>query len=160
LQFLVQERTDQTARCSQSPGDDEAASPTHYTPEPGTQHLLGRRGTTRVPRWVEELLPARRHARHLPRPRCLDPPPPEGAPTEALEERVDRVSGVSRSGTLRRKSRQGCSQHQELVEKLWPGDQRRPALELLRQPRPAEACHVTSTLRTAGCGPARPVVWE
>jgi Group II intron, maturase-specific domain len=34
------------------------------------------------------------------------------------------------------------------------------ACELLRPPRLAEARCVTSTFRTAGCGPACPVVWE
>ncbi len=32
--------------------------------------------------------------------------------------------------------------------------------ELLRPCRSPEACWLTSTTRTAGCGPARPVVWE
>ncbi len=34
------------------------------------------------------------------------------------------------------------------------------AAQVIRRPGAAEASDVTSTLRTAGCGPARPVVWE
>ena len=34
------------------------------------------------------------------------------------------------------------------------------AAQVIRRPGAAEASEVTSTLRTAGCGPARPVVWE
>jgi len=35
-----------------------------------------------------------------------------------------------------------------------------PAAQVVRRPGAAEASDVTSTLRTAGCGPARPVVWD
>jgi hypothetical protein len=48
-----------------------------------------------------------------------------------------------------------------VVENLraWGGQDRFPD-KLLRPDEGAKACGLTSTFQTAGCGPARPVVWE
>ena len=48
----------------------------------------------------------------------------------------------------------------KLVAQLGHDAQQGPATEVVRCPGAAETGDVTSTLRTAGCGPARPVVWE
>ena len=82
-------------------------------------------------------------------------------PTQAMENRALRVSRTVCSGSASKRSRIGRSPCPALVEdRSSPGAQSRYASALIRPPGTSKACSMTSTIRTAGCGPARPVVWE
>src|SRR5882757_10318757 len=90
----------------------------------------------------------------------MDPASAARVSTQTVEARAHDLPRAARTRTLARRSRQSRWERTTLVEKLGNGHPHRPPGEPLRPPRVTEACHVTSTLRTAGCGPARPVVWE
>ena len=75
--------------------------------------------------------------------------------------RDDGLRETARSGIIRAFSPRGGGPGQTLVESLraWGGKDRFPD-KLLRPDESAKTCGLTSTFQTAGCGPARPVVWE
>ena len=93
---------------------------------------------------------------------------PFGRPGEAWgagrsEEPSTAADGDARSGTWRRqgRGRWGRGPHPALVAHLGiPSPQHRAADPCLGNARTATAGALTATVRTAGCGPARPVVWE
>jgi hypothetical protein len=91
----------------------------------------------------------------------VDPPPAASGPVEALKAAANELSGATG---------QGCSGLARPRGRLafvtgggWSlmARSRRSAGLVLRCARRASAgAALTSTLRTAGCGPACPVVWE
>src|SRR5690606_9350980 len=106
------------------------------------------------------VLPARRHAAHLQRPRRMDPAPPPGHPPQALETGSNHLPGTAQPRSLGSRSPAGGGQWPALVEKLRDAHQRGLSHPLLRRAGGPPARRVTSTLRTARCGPACRVVWQ
>ena len=107
----------------------------------------------------KQILPSHGNARHPPRSRRMDPPSPAARPTQAVEAGNDGFSRATRARSLQ--ARDGRPLRRPLVEGVEsPDTPDRPAHKLLRPDRSPEACRLTSTTRTAGCGPACPVVWE
>src|SRR4029079_10791899 len=56
--------------------------------------------------------------------------------------------------------REGGGKLSPMVEERWHAHPRCFAHEVLRRPGSPAACKLTSTIRTARCGPACRVVWE
>src|SRR5229473_1449993 len=90
----------------------------------------------------------------------MDPPPIAGAATQAMEARPQDLRRAAQA--RRTTNRRGTSRraHAALVAQRRDVDPPRTLNPLLRPDRSAQTCHVTSTVRTAGCGPACPVVWQ
>src|SRR5690242_20717948 len=90
----------------------------------------------------------------------MDPPPPAHGATPTVEARQHHLPRDEASRRRRGRSSAGSLQLAPLVEKLRHAAEHCSANELLRPDENPEACQLTSTVRTAGCGPACPVVWE
>ena len=112
---------------------------------------------------LEGLLPAGRDAGHLPRPRRVDPPPAARGAAQTVEARNDRLPRAARPGRPRDASpRQAAANYADAGGATAAHERCNIALptsyfDRLGVPRLAA---LTSTYRTAGCGPACPVVWE
>ena len=107
---------------------------------------------------VEKLLPAPAIAVAIPRTGRVDSASTAHAATQALEERSDGQEGTARSGFDRGRGRPSGREPKELVAQLCLPAEQGPAAQVVRRPGAAEASDVTSTLRTAGCEPARPAI--
>src|SRR5881296_1853007 len=79
---------------------------------------------------------------------------------QAVETWTDRVSGTAGSRPVATRSRLCGPPHAPLVVERQQVPSRRAADTLLRRAGSPATCDLTSTFRTAGCGPACPVVWE
>src|SRR5512132_762633 len=90
----------------------------------------------------------------------MDPSPPASDPPQALETGQDDLSRAVRPGPTRARGREGRCQRPELVAQLGSSYQCRLPHPLLRRAGRPPARRVTSTLRTARCGPACRVVWQ
>src|SRR6185369_8900391 len=91
----------------------------------------------------------------------MDSSPPPTGPSQTVEAGDHGLPQAARSRVIGARRRGGRGLLQTLVENGWS---RRAsngsAQQLLRPYRSPEACELTSTFRTAGYGPVRPVVWE
>lgn len=144
---------------AESHREDEGAGAGADAADDGAVARRGRGETGEIPAGLEGVLPAGADATGLPRAGRVDSSPAASATAQAVEARDDGVPGVAqdrRAGGRRCPSR--C-EHQTMVAQLGHAPELRPQRGLLRPPRPASA-GVTSTDRTAGCGPACPVVWQ
>jgi hypothetical protein len=101
-----------------------------------------------------------RHAGDLPCTGRMDSAPTACSPPETLATWAHHPSGDACTGPVRAQCAQGRGERSELVEVRGRRDPNRPAQPLLRRAGSSTARHVTSTFRTAGCGPACPVVWQ
>src|SRR5947209_7064541 len=90
----------------------------------------------------------------------MDPPSSARGATQTVEAWHHDLPRTPNTGCLRDRSRQGFWQRSPLVAQHEHADPRRPADTQTRRTGSAPAWRVTSTDRTAGCGPACPVVWE
>jgi RNA-directed DNA polymerase len=77
-----------------------------------------------------------------------------------LETGAHDLSRTASPGSPRARRRTGRRKHPPMVEELRHGDPHRLPHPLLRRAGSPPTRRVTSTLRTAGCGPACPVVWQ
>jgi RNA-directed DNA polymerase len=109
---------------------------------------------------LESLLPARGHATGVRRHRWLGSSPSPGGATQALEARPGHLSRVGRSRDASRSSQTGCRQQHALVAQLGDGAQHGAAERPLQTTGSPQTCQLTSTHRTARCGPACRVVWQ
>src|ERR1051326_4915988 len=112
---------------------------------------------------MEKLLPAERGSMGpLPRPRQVDPKTAAHVSAQPVEEFPDHRPRASVSG--RRpgiRCRSGPSSGSLVANRCAPRPQRRLPDAVLRLSwRAAPRRTMTSTFRTAGYGPVRPVVWE
>ena len=80
-------------------------------------------------------------------------------PAHALEARYDHVQGIAGAGSQARRCAAGGGQQPPLVAQQRHAPQRRVDPELFRPAGTAPAL-MTSTSRTARCGPACRVVWQ
>src|SRR5665213_20876 len=108
---------------------------------------------------MEGLFPAGGYSESLERSGPMDTPSYAGHPAQALEARFNHPSGTARSGSAGKCRGTGGGQCPPLVA------QQRDAPELgadsgLGQPTGDTVSLLTSTSRTARCGPARRVVWQ
>ncbi len=92
--------------------------------------------------------------------RQMDPTPSASDPPQALETGNNHLPRATGTGTLRGCSCSGGLQRPALVAKLGHAHPRRLPHQLLRPAGRPSTGLVTSTLRTARCGPACRVVWE
>src|SRR2546422_2886326 len=153
-------RRGQAARGPPGPRGDEGPGADHDGPQPGAEPRTGHAGPARLPRRLAGVLSAGRHAGRVRRPGQVGPPSPASGPPQAVETRTDRVSGTAGSRPLATRSRLRGPPHAPLVVERKQVSSRRAADTLLRRAGSPAACDLTSTFRTAGCGPACPVVWE
>jgi Group II intron, maturase-specific domain/Reverse transcriptase (RNA-dependent DNA polymerase) len=79
---------------------------------------------------------------------------------QALAKRVHNPPRALRSRTPSARRLGSGPERRPMVGGLCADSQPRTARTPVRRPRSPEARRLTSTLRTAGCGPARPVVWQ
>ncbi len=86
--------------------------------------------------------------------------PPASHPPQALETRPHHLSGAAQPRSLGCECPPGGGQRPVLVEGLGDAHPRGLSYPLLRRAGGAPTRRVTSTLRTARCGPACRVVWE
>src|SRR5688572_15828227 len=86
--------------------------------------------------------------------------PATGDSSEALEAGPGGLPGTASPRVEPGASGQHRQQYAALVAKLPPRDQSRLSDQLFRPARTPPAGRVTSTPRTARCGPARRVVWQ
>ena len=90
----------------------------------------------------------------------MDPSPTPSDPTEAVEAWTHDPSRASLARAEPHGRCPGSGEHSSLVEELGDGAAHRDSQPLVHRTRAPFARCVTSTSRTAGCGPACPVVWE
>src|SRR5574342_1274482 len=90
----------------------------------------------------------------------MAPPPPARDSSQAVEARANHLPPTACPGNDGTPGAAGGRQRPPLVEERGPGDPQRVAQPLLLRAGCPPARRVTSTFRTAGCGPACPVVWE
>jgi hypothetical protein len=132
-----------------------------HCPEPRPELAFSQRGATQLPRRVEGVLPPHRDAERLSRTRPMDPAAVADGPAQAMEARPADYSRPVCPGSAPKRSRVCRGPRPSLVEDLpSPRPRHRHAAKRVRSLGAPSACHVTSTVRTAGCGPACPVVWE
>jgi hypothetical protein len=124
------------------------------------EHPPGLCGASELSAGLEAILPPRRHTGHLRRPGSVDSAPTPSHPPQTVETRHDHLPRAAGSGPTPARSRVGGTQRSPLVEALGQAHSSGLPHPLLRRPRRAEAGRVTSTLRTARCGPACRVVWQ
>ena len=90
----------------------------------------------------------------------MDPTSSSRDPAHAVEARPNGLARASRTGSLTT----GCPRRRSLLPKLVENGStvaaRRHARRLLRSARPLQARPITSTFRTARCGPACRMVWQ
>src|SRR5690606_36826489 len=82
-----------------------------------------------------------------------------GSP-QAMATRQDHFSRTTGTGNVRTRRRKSGGQRATLVEKLGNAHPRGSSEQLLRPTGDPPFGRVTSTLRTARCGPACRVVWQ
>src|SRR5216683_2935213 len=90
----------------------------------------------------------------------MDPPPSARAATQAVEARPQGLRGNAPTRTVTVGGRSGRLPRTTLVASRRQASSGRPYHPLLRPTGSAQTCRLTSTFRTAGCGPACPVVWQ
>src|SRR6266446_4399202 len=90
----------------------------------------------------------------------MDPPPSARAATQAVEARPQGLRGNAPTRTVTVGGRSGRLPRTTLVASRRQGSSGRPYHPLLRPTGSAQTCRLTSTFRTAGCGPACPVMWQ
>jgi group II intron reverse transcriptase/maturase len=91
----------------------------------------------------------------------LDPTPPPRTANEAVGAWRDGLPRAAPTRDLSRRRSPRGGQRDPLVADLWDASpQHRAAEQALRRAGASPARRVTSTPRTAGCGPACPVVWQ
>src|SRR5216684_1175953 len=90
----------------------------------------------------------------------MDSPPPARAATQAVEARPQGLRGNAPTRTVTVGGRSGRLPRTTLVASRRQAGSGRPYHPLLRPTGSAQTCRLTSTFRTAGGGPACPVVWQ
>src|SRR5450759_3347216 len=81
-------------------------------------------------------------------------------PTEAVEARADGLPRAEGTRCAQGRGLRGRPLHAKVVAQLGLASELGHAETFLRRAGGPPARPVTSTVRTAGCGPACPVVWE
>jgi len=98
--------------------------------------------------------------KELRRIRQMAPPPSAGAATQAVEARLEDLYRDAPPRTAGRDCGTSRGGQPTLVASGRHVGPRRTHCPLLRPPWSTQTCRLTSTFRTAGCGPACPVVWQ
>ena len=93
------------------------------------------------------------------KPRLLDTSPLAGDPAQAMATRLDSLQQAAKSWRPTRVGAQGSGRWRALVASQWLRAASSLDGKLLRQIR-LSSTHLTSTSRTARCGPACRVVWQ
>src|SRR5215467_5045090 len=120
----------------------------------------GLRAPRELSRRMEGLLPVRRDPGRPRRPRQVDSPSPACGAAQALEMRPRHLSGDDRPRYDRpHRPARSCPQR-TMVVLVGTRSPSRAAQHSLRQAGGSPPCQVTSTHRTARCGPACRVVWQ
>src|SRR5687768_5013530 len=109
---------------------------------------------------MEAVLSDRGSALDLQRARRLDPPPTARAAAQAVAARTDHLPRASCTRNGSPSCRLGRRERTTMVGLLIDADPLRATEHALRRARDPEARRVTSTDRTARCGPACRVVWQ
>jgi hypothetical protein len=109
---------------------------------------------------VEGVLRPNGDARHVRGPGQVDTPTPASAATQTVEAWTKGLPGGASAGMLRARRHDCRRTPRPLVETRRQRDARCAAKPPLRRARATETRRVTSTLRTARCGPACRVVWQ
>src|SRR5262245_60093447 len=109
---------------------------------------------------VEGLLPPRRNAGRLCRHRRLGPPSPSRGAAQTLEARACRLPRTDRAWPTPRCGQTNCHPRPALVAHLDGGAQQGVAERSLQTAGSTLPRKLTSTHRTARCGPACRVVWQ
>ena len=108
---------------------------------------------------MESILPSSQSVSDLQGPRFLDPPSAKSPHIQAMETRPDHLLQSSRHGLRTRHCSESRLPWFELVAWQYGLLQYRLARSVFRCDRSASS-RITSTFRTAWCGPACKVVWE
>ena len=108
---------------------------------------------------MEGLLPAGGYSRSLERSGPMDTPPSAGHPTQAMETRHNHLSRTAEAGSFIRSGGTGGGQYPSLVAQQRNAPAYGAESQMGRRTGNPSTL-LTSTSRTAGCGPACPVVWE
>ena len=108
---------------------------------------------------MESILPSSQSVSDLQGPRFLDPPSAKSPHIQAMETRPDHLLQSSRHGLRTRHCSESRLPWFELVAGQYGLLQYRLARSVFRCDRSASS-RITSTFRTAWCGPACQVVWE
>jgi hypothetical protein len=90
----------------------------------------------------------------------LYPPPAAGSATQTVETRPQGLCRVAQTRRSRGRCWASRRKHPPVVAQLGSAPAARSRYSLLRPHGSAKTCPLTSTFRTAGCGPACPVVWQ
>src|SRR5215813_9212559 len=109
---------------------------------------------------TEGLLPPRRNAGRLCRHRRLGPPSPSRGAAQTLEARACRLPRTDRAWPTPRCGQTNCHPRPALVAHLDGGAQQGVAERSLQTAGSTLPRKLTSTHRTARCGPACRVVWQ
>ena len=130
------------------------------TPQPWAKPCPGGGTSPGVLGWMEGLLPSGGHARGLSPVGRVASTQAARDSTQALASWPDDLSRTPCSWNASRDGSPDRRQQPPVVAEFALPAQRRSSDPLLRRVGLALARRVTSTFRTAGCGPACPVVWE
>ncbi len=115
--------------------------------------------TTQLCAGLEGLLREGGNSKGLARTGSVDTPPDAGHPTEAMAARHDRISRASGKRCKAGCCADGGRQYAPLVAQQRHTAERSPRSKLGRSTGHPPSL-LTSTPRTAGCGPACPLVWQ
>jgi RNA-directed DNA polymerase len=113
-----------------------------------------------LPLGMEGLLPAHGGTGRARRHRRVGPPSAAGRAAQALEARPGHLSRADCPRHARRCGQASCWQQSPLVAQLGDGAQQGAAEHPLQPAGSSYACQLTSTHKTARCGPACRVVWQ
>ena len=104
--------------------------------------------------------PLRRDPESICGSRQMGPSSPAGGAAQALEARPGRLSRACRPRDVQPRRRAGGCQYPPLVAQLIHGTPHRATEYALQPAGSPQTCQITSTHRTARCGPACRVVWQ
>jgi hypothetical protein len=111
------------------------------------------------PAGVEVLLPSCANACDVSRPGLVDAPPPSGYPPQTLARGANCLQPPPRARCITRVGRPDRRRRRSVVAPQQSWSQQSPHGQILRRAW-LPTTLMTSSSRTAGCGPACPVVWE
>ena len=153
---------DQTPRRAKGPEGDEGTDTGDHVPQWGPQHLTDRDDPAALSRRLARVFSARRYPAGLRAGRAVAPSSPARRPSQTLEARTDRLSRATAARGIAPRGGDGGAIHGQLVASGRPcRPASRSAHVVFRSAWRTTTRHArTSTHRTAGCGPACPVVWE
>ena len=145
----------QDCRGPQSRGNIQTTHKGDNLPVRWPKHDTGGRATEAVSAGMEVLFSPCRDADNVPKPRLMDTSSPPGGPAQALATRSHRLSWSAKSGRIREIGRHGGRRGMQSLVASKPVLQPQQGSHgvLFRQLGCAPAL-MTSTTRTARCGPA------